>query len=248
MLSPRSVLPPEWEVPEEFRARLGQTAGRQRAMYHQKHLLIILHDPASPDDDERTAQFFWRKPDGKWQSTRPEEGTAALAAQIDAYENIIDELDDLEDDADSADAFLEILRRLNPLMRAIRNLYEALQQARELVKEDRRLINVRDRADALQRKSDLLYNDIRHDLDYAIARQAEKQAEATHRMATATYRLNLMVAFFLPVATMSAIFGMNLATGLEMASSPWVFLSVIVVGLSAGIALTRFMRRGRGEG
>jgi hypothetical protein len=215
-------------------------------MAHNKHLLIILHDPASPDEHERRAQYFWRRPDGTWLSTRTSDGVKALSAQIDAYEAIIDELDDLEDDAQSADQFLEIQRRLTPLLRAVRNMHETLQQARDLVKEDRRLITLRDRAYALERKTDLLFNDVRHELNYVMIRQAEVQAEAARRLATATFRLNIMLAFFLPLGTLGAVFGMNLVHGLESASSPWLFLAVVVVGLASGFALMRFTTGDRG--
>jgi F0F1-type ATP synthase assembly protein I len=240
-------LPPDWKIPEDLRARLGPTAGRQRAMAHAKHLLVVLHDPASPDDDERTPRFFWRRPDGSWQSTRSEPGVRALEAQIDGFETIIDELDDLEDDAQSAEHYLEIQRRLNPLLRAVRNMHEALQQARDLAKEDKRLIHFRDRAYALERKTDLLYNDVRHELNYVMVRQAEVQAEAAHRMAVASFRLNVMLAFFLPLGTFGAIFGMNLTHGLEGAWSPWVFVSVILLGFAAGFLLLRLTTGERGK-
>lgn len=244
-------LPPDWEVPDDLRSRLGPTAGRQRAMAHHKHLLVVLHDPASPDDDERTPQFFWRRPDGSWQSTRTEDGVRALEAQIDAFDAIVDELDDLEDDAQSAEDYLEIQRRLNPLLRAVRNMHAALQHARDLIKEDKRLIHIRDRAYALERKTDLLYNDVRHELNYVMVRQAEVQAEAAHRMAVASFRLNVMLAFFLPLGTLGAIFGMNLTHGLEGKWPPWVFLGVILLGIAAGFMLLRFTtaerRMGEGE-
>jgi Mg2+ and Co2+ transporter CorA len=218
-------------------------------MAHGKHLLIVLHDPAAPGDNERNAQFFWRRPDGKWQSTRPEPGVRALEAQLDAYEEILDELDDLEDDAQSADEFLEIQQRLTPLLRAVRNLHEALQQARDLVKDDRQLLHIRDQAYALERKTDLMYNDLRHELNYVMVRQAEVQAEAARRLAAATFRLNMMLAFFLPLGTLGAIFGMNLIHGLEGAWSPWIFIGVIVSGLAAGFILMRFTTgEGGGKG
>jgi Mg2+ and Co2+ transporter CorA len=213
-----------------------------------KHLLIILHDPATPGENERTAQFFWRQPDGTWQSTRSEPGVRALEAQLDAYEAIVDELDDLEDDAQSAEQFLEIQWRLTPLLRAVRNLHEALQVARELAKEDRRLIHIRDRAYALERKTDLMYNDLRHELNYVMVRQTEVQAEAARRLAAATYRLNMMLAFFLPMGTLGAIFGMNLIHGMEGTWSPWVFVCVILLGLAAGFLLMRFTTGDRGDG
>jgi hypothetical protein len=48
-----STLPPSWDVPQEFRNRLGKQAGRQRAMLSEGHLLLILHRPPDPHRDKR---------------------------------------------------------------------------------------------------------------------------------------------------------------------------------------------------
>ena len=44
----RSVLPYDWDVPEVFRKRLGEGAGRQRCMTADGHLLLVLHQPPTP--------------------------------------------------------------------------------------------------------------------------------------------------------------------------------------------------------
>lgn len=38
----KSAIPPTWKVPDLFRSRLGESAGRQRAMASEGHLLIVL--------------------------------------------------------------------------------------------------------------------------------------------------------------------------------------------------------------
>jgi len=53
-------------VPDVFRRRLGEQSGRQRAMQHDGHLLLVLHAPPSPDSAERHGHVFWRDADGKW--------------------------------------------------------------------------------------------------------------------------------------------------------------------------------------
>ena len=63
---PKSVLPPSWEVPAQFRERLGERVGRQRAMMADGHLLLVLHRPPKKDEVERFPRLFWRKPDGTW--------------------------------------------------------------------------------------------------------------------------------------------------------------------------------------
>ena len=79
---PKSVLPPAWEVPSEFRERLGERVGRQRAMLAEGHLLLVLHRPPKKDETERFARLFWRKPDGTWQSNELGNGPTALARHL----------------------------------------------------------------------------------------------------------------------------------------------------------------------
>ena len=70
MSEKKTMLPTSWEVPQVFRDRLGSRVGRQRAMVAEGHLLLVLHAPPAPDQDEREGRFFWRKPDGTWVSDR----------------------------------------------------------------------------------------------------------------------------------------------------------------------------------
>jgi hypothetical protein len=55
--------------------------------------------------------------------------------------------------------------------------------------------------------------------------------------------LNVLVAFFFPIATLTAIFGVNLRTGLEEVAPPFLFLAVIALGLVFGGVLTAFVTR-----
>ncbi|HEY3395781.1 MAG TPA: hypothetical protein VGK58_23970, partial [Lacipirellulaceae bacterium] len=83
-------------------------------------------------------------------------------------------------------------------------------------------------------------------LDFAIAWQAEQQAESSYQMSVATHRLNLLVAFFFPIATATAIFGANLDHGLKEwddVSGPLPLLVVLGAGLVAGLILTSFVAR-----
>ena len=48
-------------------------------------------------------------------------------------------------------------------------------------------------------------------------------------MAVAAYRLNLLAAAFFPVATVSAVFGMTIAHGVE--SSPTTFWGIVALAL-----------------
>ena len=52
-----SLIPASWDVPEEFRQRLGDEPGRQRVMQADGHLLLILHAPPLADSPVRDGRF-----------------------------------------------------------------------------------------------------------------------------------------------------------------------------------------------
>lgn len=236
-----SLLPANWQVPSQFRARLGNEPGRQRIMQADGHLLIVLHAPPGPDDETRQGRFFWRDPQGNWTPKGLRHGEHALRQLLDEYDQVLDHLDTKEEGAATADDYFELLRALNPLVRTINNLHDTLQKAREAVPDDRQLLMLRDAAYALARRGELLYSDTRHALDYHIALRAEEQAESSRRMSIAAHRLNLLVAFFFPVATLAGVFGMNIHSGLEEPSrraAPGTLLMILGLGLLTGLALT----------
>jgi Mg2+ and Co2+ transporter CorA len=201
------------------------------------HLLLVLHATPRADEPERAARLFWRSPDGAWQSNFGP-GIAALQRHLADYHTALEKLDDWEDTADLSKEFFEMLQQIAPLRRATRNLHETLQQARELAPEDSDLIACRDQAYALQRRAELVESDIRAGLECAIARRAEEQAESSHRMAVSAHRLNILATIFFPVATVSAIFGMNLSHGLERSElGPGLFWLVLLGGFLIGLIL-----------
>jgi Mg2+ and Co2+ transporter CorA len=102
------------------------------------------------------------------------------------------------------------------------------------VPQDRELISCRNQADSIERAADLVYEDAEHGLQYAIAKQGEYQAAATHR-------LNVMAALFLPLATIAAVFGMNLPHGFEQVDNPMPFMLVLFAGMSMGIVVKAFI-------
>jgi Mg2+ and Co2+ transporter CorA len=241
MASPRPLLPPGWEVPQAFRDRLGDKVGRQRAMMADGHLLLVLHAPPKPEDDERVGRLFWRTPEGKWSSSDFVKGVAALEQHLAEYEEVLDRLDEAEDHANSADALFTVLEHLTPLHRSVRNLHQVMQEARKMVPADRDLINLRDWAYDIERTAELLFNEVKNSLDFAVARRAEEQARSSQRMATAAHRLNVLAAFFFPIATLSAVFGVNLEHGLETLHGPYLFLGLIAIGVITGALLLGFV-------
>ena len=76
--------------------------------------------------------------------------------------------------------------------------------------------------------------DARNGLDYTIARQAEEQARNSEQLVASGYRLNLIVAIFLPLTALGSAFGMNLNSGLEAIRTPLLFWGVLVFGLVLG--------------
>lgn len=243
MMEKRSILPAVWDVPQEFRDRLGRQAGRQRAMLADGHLLIVLHQPPKPEDEERVGRFFWRKPDGSWQSNELGSGPNALGKHLQEYDELLDGLDAQDEQAANSQDYFSVLNELVPVHRAARNMHQALQQARELVREDSEIINVRDWSYRIERTAELLHSDVKNSLDYDIARRAEEQAESSHQMAVAAHRLNVLVAFFFPIATLSAVFGMNLLHGYEGAPPPVPFVVVLLLGLGLGFVLKLFVTK-----
>jgi hypothetical protein len=239
-----NLLPADWDVPQKLRARLGTSAGRQRLIHEDGHLLLVLHAPPGADDTYRRGRFFWRDRNGNWSAAPKSEHIANLDQHLNEYRTAIEKLEQDEDAARDARDYFDLLDRLAPLTRSTRNMYETLQEARETVRDDRELIVARDLAYELNRRADLLQQDAQSGLDFAVAWQAEQQAEASHQMAVATHRLNLLVAFFFPIATATAIFGANLRHGLEgwdERLGPLPLIAIIGVGLVIGLLLTAFV-------
>ncbi len=239
----RSILPAVWDVPETIRDRLGARPGRQRAMVHDGHVLLVLHRPPKADEEERAGRFFWRKPDGTWLSTESGGGLASLEAHLQEYVDLVEQCDEKEERATTAHDYFDVIQSVTPLHRAARNMYQALQDARKAVPTDRNLIDLRDAAYDVERNAELLNADTRSGLEYALARRAEDQAAAAHRMSVASHRLNVLAAFFFPIATLSAVFGVNMQHGWENAPPPGPFLTMLAAGLACGFVLKRFIAR-----
>ncbi len=243
----KSLIPRVWEVPEVFRRRLGNKVGRQRLMVADGHLLLVLHLPPGPDELERQGRFIWRRPDGTWTSSDLGSGPQVVNKHLDQYADLIQKCDEQESHADSVDDYFSVMEALAPVMRSARHQHQVLQEARQACPDDREIINFRDRAYEIERSAELLYAETKHSLDFAVARRAEEQAETSRRMAVSAHRLNLLAAFFFPLATLSAIFGTNLRHGFEGLPPPWPLIAMVGLGLLAGIILTGFVTASRNQ-
>ena len=242
----RALIPTSWEVPAVFRKRLGNQVGRQRAMVADGHLLLVLHSPPEEDQNDRHGRLFWRLPDGTGEVNCPNSTIKSLHGHWKEYRNRIEKLDEQEAAARSSDEYFRVISELLPLHRAARNLHQALQTARQELDDARDVINFRDDAYEIERMSELLNADAKNELDFLIVCRAEEQAQASYNMGVSSHRLNLLVAFFFLIATLSSIFGTNLIHGYEERHTPWLFLLMLITGLLFGLILTLALtRKGR---
>jgi Mg2+ and Co2+ transporter CorA len=230
-------IPHNWEVPQIFRDRFGTRAGRQRVMNADGHLLIILHDLPDPaEPDVRTARLFWRKPDGTWKASGSgATNIGALRSHVEAFDAAADALEDKVDKAQKARDWFEVLRISAPLLRTARNRTKALQEARDLAKNDKELIAVRDAGQEVERAVELIHGHARDGLDFTVARNAEESAENSKHVIEAGHRLNLIAAMFLPITALGSLLGMNLIHGLETWQKPYAFWGVAAVALLLGL-------------
>lgn len=232
-----SIVPSTWAVPEIFRQRLGTSIGRQRLMEHDGHLLLILHEVPQPGAPERRGLLFWRDPQGRWETDGRGPGLAALEALVGRYAARVDALEHDFGGADTAQALFPVLRAITPLVRAAKHVHQVLQSAREAVREDRDIIDLRDRAEELLRAAELLDTEARTALEFDIAESAEAQAKLNQQLAMTGQRLNLLAAMFLPLTAIASVFGMNLPSGLDGVGSPLLFWVVLVVGIGVGLVV-----------
>ena len=231
------IIPPTWNLPDAIRARLSQnTYGRQRAIFEEGHLLLILHRPPGPDERTREGLLFWRNPAGDWQFNRGGPGTGALKRHVQSYAEIETKLTAEYEKSPDITTLFDLMETLVPLTRSARNMHLALQTARESVKGDAFLIEIRDQAYEVERNLDLLYEDVRNAIQHRAARKAEEQARLSEQALHASHRLNILAALFFPLTALASIFGMQLAHGFDE-RNPLNFWLVFAVGVVLGLVM-----------
>ena len=231
------IIPPTWAVPDAIRIRLGQnTYGRQRAILEEGHLLLVLHKPPGPDDRAREGLLFWRSPAGDWQFNRGGPGTGGLKRHVQSYAEIETKLTAEYEQATNIAPLFDLMETLVPLTRAARNMHLALQAAREAVKGDTFLIEMRDQAYEVERNLDLLYEDVRNAIQHRAARKAEEQARLTEEALHASHRLNILAALFFPLTAIASLFSMNFAHGMDE-HKPIIFWLVFVISVALGFGM-----------
>lgn len=237
------LFPADWDLPTVLRIRLGYGPGRQRVMDADGHLLLVLHEVPKSHQLERVGQLFWRQPDGDWLCSIPGAGPTGVEQHLQTYANAIDRLTEEVEASRTSEACFKILGELSPLARSSRNMYTALQEARKLRSEDRELLEWRNKAYDLSRRVELLQSDAKTALDFEVAHQAEILAEASHQMATSAHRLNVLAAFFFPLATLAAVLGANLQNVLPGVSHRASLVILLAIGLLSGCGLTYLVTR-----
>ncbi|MES2659649.1 MAG: CorA family divalent cation transporter [Verrucomicrobiota bacterium] len=228
-----AYIPKTWDLPVAIRKRLGDTVGRQRLMNEDGHMLLLLHQvPKAEDDEVRTAVVFWRNPAGEWKSAPVSGGLGGLETHLTSYRNAVHQLDEEVESAKSPRQFFEIMRRMHPLQRSTRNMLDAIQAARQALPDDSRIINMRDQAADLERGIELVAADAKAGMDFTLAESANQQALSAEVANQEARRLNRLAAFFFPLATLVAVFGMNPPEHVYRNSSFWVVLGIgILLGL-----------------
>ena len=236
------LLPASWKLPEVFHNRVGDHGGRQRMMTADGHLLLILHKIPQPGSSERDPVLFWRDPAGNWKATESGSGLAELKEHLEDFSKCADKLEDRMQLPPDSKNYFEILHIAGPLLRAVRNMQSALQQAREAFPSDRNILVARDEALDLERTVELLHADAKNGMEYMVARQAEEQAENSEQLLTTGHRLNMLIAVFLPLTALGSAFGMNFRHGLEGITSPLLFWGTLSLGLVLGFIVKGLLR------
>ncbi|MGC3958842.1 MAG: CorA family divalent cation transporter [Verrucomicrobiota bacterium] len=228
------IIPPTWTVPDAIKIRLGQnTYGRQRAIFEDGHLLLVLHKPPGPDDRTREGVLFWRSPAGEWQFNRGGPGPGGLKRHVQSVAELEAKLTATYEQATSISTLFDLMETLVPLTRFARNMHAAIQTAREAVKGDQFLVELRDLAYEVERNLDLLLEDTRNEIQHRMARKAEEQACLSQAALQASHRLNILAALFFPLTAVASLFGMNLLHGLN-SNSVAIFWTVAAVSLALG--------------
>lgn len=176
---------------------------------------------------------FWRDLEGTWSGSRGATGQARLRADLRSYSDIEGRLQEEYEEAKDTTSLFKILEELTPLARAARNMYVAIQSARDAIGPDSFIIEIRDQASDTERNFEILLEDVRNALQYRTAREAEISSKLQMEALHASRRLNTFAALFFPLTAVGTIFGMNFVLGIE--NNPGMFWVALGTGIAAGV-------------
>ena len=209
----------------------------------------MLYQVSKPKSSRGETVYFWRNREHEWHYSERGGGFSALEKVVERYGNRIAELEESLSTADDSRARFQLLDDVTPVLRSVRNLADALHKGLELSDQQTlagpvnkarhdnepgpsQLQSVCDHAIEISRAAEILKSDVQSAIQFAHARQQELQSHYVRQQSQAAHRLNILAATFLPVATISSVFGMNLASGLE--SSPALFWVVLLASVGIG--------------
>jgi hypothetical protein len=213
-------------------------------MIAEDHLLLVLHKAPRLRERQRAAAFFWRKPNGHWLHNSGNMGIQTLVKHLREYDDAESALGEQYQQAQDAEDYFRLLEAIAPLRLATKNLHVTLQAAREGIPYDKDIIDLRDWAYDMDRTLDLLYENTKNALDFRVAQRAEEQTRLSLKSLESGNRLNILAAIFLPLTAVSAVFGMNLTSGLEDASVA-AFWITAALGIGLGLWVRHWVTTGR---
>ena len=233
-------LPPAWNLPAAIKHRLGQkSAGKQRVMRADGHLLLVLHQAPQIHQTDRIGVFIWRRPNGSWEHSNGGVGFQVVMKHLRTYDDAEALLVQQYNQAQTAADYFRLLEAIAPLRLATQNLHTTLQAAREGIPSDRDIIDARDWAYELERSLDLLQEHTKNALDFRLAQRAEEQTQLSLQAVKTGHRLNVLAAIFFPLTAVSCVFGMNLTSGLE-GTSPATFWVTLGLAIALGFWVQRW--------
>jgi Mg2+ and Co2+ transporter CorA len=228
-----------FDVPHSLAHHVGRSVGRQRVITDDGVILVVLHKPPIDDYWKREGVFLLKKVNTAWHF----KGERTTRTLLDSYRNVARNFDEEFEDASTPSALFALLDRLVPVRRSARNVHAVLAEAGKMLPDDMELADWINFAYETERGLDLLYDDIRHTIDSHLARIEEEHMELTKQSVIATNRLNLIVALFLPLATIASVLGMNLSHGLNT-DDPRYFLIILLLGILMGLGVLKYIQNG----
>lgn len=224
-------LPTSFELEAELLDQLSNRPGNQRCVVGRDELLLVVHEVPKAGVPERETLIFWRRQDESWLDYAAGRGLKRLGDLLDRYARIIDEQEELLEKVDTAADVFALARMSGPLARASRNLALAIEQTLNHDEDNRELRSYRDRARELERAAEQFNHDARLTLEFWMAEHSEQQQESAEKLNKIAFRLNLLAGFFLPLAAIGGIFGMNVAIPSFTQGLFWpIFLGGLAIG------------------
>jgi len=115
-----------------------------------------------------------------------------------------------------------------------------VSELRKALPDDREVLAIRDLAVLVERSADLLVQDAKTSLDFLVAKSASEQAAAAASATEEARKLNRLAAFFFPLVTLAAVFGMNRPSVMMNYGGVW---TVVGLGLFMGLVVSSILKK-----